>query len=257
MLPENIVDEPGAPVEALELDRPALGTKPKADDVDAGPTPEAESVDELSRDSADQIGTLSNSLAGVRVAEPLAGAQAPDAIPTELTPTDTRRRHREPVDDAPPPPSPLERSESRRGWLLATLGAVALGGVAIFAVQEPEQPATRGAPAAAATAPAKANTKPAADAGGGAAPKVEPPKAVTPTPPVEPTPPEPEAPAPVEDDTAQPGDSEPTPPEADPQPAVAEPPKPRPSPPPAPTRMLPSLPILFMMCINVSITVFY
>lgn len=207
--PERLLEEPGVVEQPLELDRPALDTK--AHDVDAESTPEP--IDELSRDSADQIGTLSNSLAGVRVAEPLAGLSLPDSLPTELTPTDTRR-HREPADELPPPPSKLDRAESRRGWLLATLGAVALGGVALFAVREPEQPAIRDAPANASTGPVNAKTKSAPDVGGGASP----------------TEPKPE-PAPGERDTAEP--------EALEEPAVAKSQTPPAEPPLAPTRVPP------------------
>ncbi len=234
---ETVADERGGAGQALCVDRPALGSNPK-DEVDDGPTPEPDSVDEVSRDSGDQFGTLSNSLAGVRVAEPLAGVPLPDAIPTELTPTDARRRRRAPEDDSPPPPSPLERSESRRGWLLATLGAVALGGVAMLAVQEPERPVTDGAPAAAASAPAKATKKP--DVGGAAPPveqQAEPPTPVEPEAPAEPTPnPEPtsegvgelpEAPAP---DVAVPVTPEPVAPEPVAPAAEAELPTPQPVP---------------------------
>jgi hypothetical protein len=245
-IPETIIDEPSIAAEALELDRPAIGTAPKDDDLEAGPTPSAESVDELSRDSADQIGTLSNSLAGVRVAEPLAGVPLPDSIPTELTPTDTRRRHREPEDTQPAPPSQLEKSESRRGWLLATLGAAALGAVAVFAVQEPESVTGRGAPAAAATAPAKAQTQTQTQSqsqsqsqptakplpGKGAAPSVEAKPPPSPAPDVNDA--AKPAPAPVHEDDVTP------PPVKAPEPAApVAAATPQPGPPPAPTSVPP------------------
>ncbi len=87
-------------------------------------------------DSRDELGPLSTSLSGVRVAAPLASSPIPETIQTELTPTDTRRRRREPEQTDTHSPAPThEARESRGGWLLAIAGAAALGGLALFVVR--------------------------------------------------------------------------------------------------------------------------
>lgn len=237
-VPEAVPVDPGAQTRPLEAD---------TDEPEPVPPPDDEARDD---DSDDSLGPLSSSLSSVRAADPLASVPIPDAIQTELTPTDTRPRRREPTEQDTRPAG--QARESRGGWLLAVAGAAALGGLALFVLRSGAAPQTEGrrsppavVSAASGTSAPKAVEKPATP------PKQAPPAAKDPKPDPKPEPaevatPEPKADTtagekgePAEDggDTPSSGTEEPpvadppvvaTPkPSADPpQPVTAEPPKP-------------------------------
>ena len=145
-------------------------TRPLAAPSDPEPSPEPpptddpahiediEDTEESEQEVFEEGSSLSHSLAGVRAADPLASVPIPDAIQTELTPTDTRPRRREPapLDTAPA----VQPRQSRGGWLLGVAGAAALGGLALFVWRGgpmPESQGERGV-AAATSAPRRAPT---------------------------------------------------------------------------------------------------
>ncbi len=130
------VEPPGDELSLRASEAESLAESGEQVGVEWGPPVGAESGEESGSDSSDELGLLSTSLSGVRVADPLASVPIPDAIQTELTPTDTRRRRREPDQtDTHTAAGNHEARESRSGWLLAIAGAAALGGLGLFVMR--------------------------------------------------------------------------------------------------------------------------
>jgi len=254
-VPQEIAADPHASTRPLELDQPIElgldGAPPAAAAPEPEPEPdphpdreqdeESEPAREQEADDDAELGALSSSLANVRVADPLAASVGvPDTIQTELTPTDTRPRRREPLppaDTATP-----ARRESRSGWLLGLVGAATLGGLALFVVKggaeaEGAQATSQAAgvvsaPAPERSAPAKASPRPV---------PAKPPKK-TAAPPQAPKP-EVESPKPAPSVAPTPAvDTSAPPPAAAPKPEVAKPEAPTPEPLAAPAPAEPPTP---------------
>ncbi len=129
-VPHPVDEDADAPTKRIQTeadDDPASESDPEP----SRPSFQPSAQPSVSSRPASVAGSLTSSLSKVRVAEPLSAIAEPATIQTELTPTEHRKRLREPPrdDETPVTQSP---PGSRAGLFLGILGAAALGGLGLF-----------------------------------------------------------------------------------------------------------------------------